>query len=190
METPTLEHPATATAGSTMWKIDPNHSTIGFAVKHMMFATVHGRFDGFRGTIWFDPEHVERSGVYVTIQTASIDTGVGARDNHLRSADFFDVEKYPAATFRSTSIEGEGERFVIHGELTIKDITRPVTLVAEYQGRGITPSGVKVAGFGAKGKLNRRDFGLNWNQALESGGVLVGDEINLSFDIQASSLTS
>ena len=189
MATQTLHRPETATTG-TLWRIDPDHSTIGFAVKHMMFATVHGRFDDFAGTIRFDPDHVDRSSVEVTIQTASIDTGVGARDTDLRSARFFDVERFPAATFRSTSVGGNGRNLAIDGELTIKGVTRTVLLRAELQGTGVNPSGVEVAGFEAKGTFNRKDFGLNWNQALESGGVLVGDEIKLTIDVQAGRIDS
>jgi polyisoprenoid-binding protein YceI len=185
MAAPTLQRPR---AAATQWLIDPHHSTIGFAVKHMMFATVHGRFDSFEGTIRFDPDNIERSSVDVTIQTASIHTGVGPRDMDLRSEKFFD--DYPTAIFRSTSIKCGVDRFVIEGELTIKGITRPISLEAEYQGRGVNPSGIEVTGFEARGRLNRKDFGLNWNQALESGGVLVGDEIKLSFDIQAGRIAS
>jgi polyisoprenoid-binding protein YceI len=174
------------TTTTTTWTIDPNHSVLEFAVKHMMFTTAKGRFEDFAGTIKFDPDNVASSSVEVTIQTASIATNTADRDAHLRSADFFDAEQYPTATFRSTSVEGDGEDFVIHGELTIKGITRPVTLKTEYQGTGINPWGVEVAGFEARGKFNRKDFGLNWNQALESGGVLVSDEVKLSLDIQAA----
>ncbi len=170
---------------TTTWTIDPNHSTVGFAVKHMMFATVRGRFNDFAGTIQFDPDQVERSGVDVSIRTASVDTGIGPRDADLRSANFFDVEHFPTMTFHSTRVEGNGEQFVIHGDLTIKGTTRPIALAATYQGRGANPSGTEVAGFEATGKLNRKDFGLNWNQALESGGVLVGDEIKLSIEVEA-----
>ena len=190
METPTLLRPEARVATSTMWKIDPAHSTIGFSVRHMMFATVRGRFDDFAGTIQFDPDQPDRSSANVTIQTSSIDTGIGARDTHLRSADFFDAEHVPTATFHSTRVEGNGRRFVIRGELTIRGVTRQVSLQGEYQGRGINPSGVEVAGFEARGTLNRKDFGLNWNQALESGGVLVSDEVTLAIDIQASRITS
>lgn len=171
---------------TTTWTIDPHHSTIGFAVKHMRFTTVHGRFDDVAGTIRFDPDDLARSGVDVAIQTASVNTGVGPRDSDLRSAKFFDVEHYPVATFHSTRVEGDAGRFTIHGDVTIKGITRPIALAAEYQGRDVNPSGVEVAGFEATARLNRKDFGLGWNQALESGGVLVGDEITLDFEIQAS----
>ncbi|MGB3307439.1 MAG: YceI family protein [Thermomicrobiales bacterium] len=165
--------------------IDRNHSLLEFAVKHMKFTTVKGRFEDFSGTILFDPDDIERSSVDVTIDTASLNTGIGARDTHLRSADFFDVKRFPIATFHSTSIEGDRTRFTIDGELTIRDVTRPISLRAEYQGSGVNPSGVEVSGFEATGRFNRRDFGLNWNQALESGGVLVSDEVRLDLDIQA-----
>lgn len=175
----------TATKTTTL-TIDPNHSSVGFAVKHMMFATVRGRFNDFTGTVRFDPDHIERSAVDVTIQTATIDTGIGARDADLRSAKFFDVEQFPTATFHSTRVEGDGDRFVIHGDLTIKGITRPIRLKTGFQGQGVNPAGFDVAGFEARGKLNRKDFDLSWNQALESGGVLVGDEVALTIDVQAT----
>ncbi len=189
METQTLQRAETAAIAGTMWRIDPVHSTIDFSVKHMMFATVHGRFDGFRGTIRFDRDRPNDAEVEVEIDAATIDTGTGARDAHLRSADFLDTEHFPIATFHSTSVEG-GESFVINGELTIRDITHPIPLKAEYQGRGVHPSGVEVAGFEATGKLNRKDFGLNWNQALESGGVLVSDEVKIDITLQANRITS
>jgi polyisoprenoid-binding protein YceI len=171
---------------TTTWNIDTSHSVLEFSVKHMMFTTAKGRFEDFSGTIQFDPQNVAGASVDVTIQTGSINTNTADRDGHLRSADFFDAENHPTATFRSTSVEGDAEDFKIHGELTIKDVTRPVTLKGEFQGTGVNPWGVEVAGFEAKGKFNRKDFGLNWNQALESGGVLVSDEVKLGLDIQAA----
>jgi polyisoprenoid-binding protein YceI len=190
MEIPTRQRPEAEIDASTKWRIDPNHSTIGFAVKHMMFATVHGRFNDFTGTILFDQVHVERSGVDVTIQSASVDTGIDSRDTDLRSARFFDAETYSQMTFSSTSVAGHGERFIIDGDLTIKGITCPISLETEYRGSGINPSGVEVAGFEATGKLNRKDFGLNWNQTLESGGVLVSDEVKIAITLQANRFTS
>jgi polyisoprenoid-binding protein YceI len=171
---------------TTTWTIDTAHSVLEFAVKHMMFTTAKGRFGDFAGTFNFDPNNVAASSVEVTIQTGSIATNTADRDAHLRSADFFDAEQFPTATFRSTSVEGDADDLVIKGELTIKDVTRPITLKAEFQGTGVNPWGVEVAGFEAKGKFNRKDFGLNWNQALESGGVLVSDEVKLNIDVQAS----
>lgn len=169
----------------TTWAIDANHSTLEFAVKHMMFTTVKGRFEDFTGTIQFDSAHVENSRVDVTIHTGSLNTNTAARDNHLCSADFFDAENYPVATFHSTSVEGAGDNLVVTGDLTIKGITHPITLKAEYQGSGINPYGITVAGFEASGSINRKTFGLGWNQALQSGGVLIGDEVKLSLEIQA-----
>ena len=171
---------------TTTWNIDTAHSVLEFSVKHMMFTTAKGRFADFSGTIAFDPQNVAGSSVEVTIDTASITTNTADRDAHLRSADFFDVESFPQATFRSTSVEGTGNELTIHGDLTIKDVTRPVSLKAEFQGTGVNPWGVEVAGFEATGKFSRKDFGLNWNQALESGGVLVSDEVKLNLDVQAA----
>jgi polyisoprenoid-binding protein YceI len=171
---------------TTTWNIDTAHSVLEFAVKHMMFTTAKGRFSDFSGSIQFDPQNVAGASVDVTIDTASITTNTADRDAHLRSADFFDAETYPQATFRSTRVSGDADDLVIEGELTIKDVTRPVTLKGEFQGTGVNPWGVEVAGFEAKGKFNRKDFGLNWNQALESGGVLVSDEVKLSIDVQAA----
>lgn len=175
----------TATTTKT-WTIDPAHSVVEFAVKHMMFTTAKGRFQDFSGTITFDEQNVENSSVDVTIQTASINTNTEDRDAHLRSADFFDSEQYPEATFRSTKVEPKrGNDFTVTGDLTIKGVTNQVTLDATYQGSGKNPWGVEVAGFEAKTSFNRKDFGLTWNQALESGGVLVSDEVKLTLEIQA-----
>ncbi|MGI8405004.1 MAG: YceI family protein [Thermomicrobiales bacterium] len=170
----------------TTWAIDANHSTLEFSVKHMMFTTVKGRFEDFTGKILFDSAHVENSRVDVTIHTGSLNTNTAARDNHLRSAEFFDTANYPLATLRSTSVEGDSDNFVVKGDLTIKGITHPITLKAEYQGSGVNPSGIMVAGFEAKGTFNRKDFGLAWNQALESGGVLIGEEVKFSLEVQAA----
>ena len=175
---------------TTTWTIDPAHSVLEFAVKHMMFTTAKGRFEDFAGTLVFDEQNVENSSVEVTIQTASIATNTADRDAHLRSADFFDAEQFPTATFRSTSVKADGDDLTVNGELTIKGVTKPVTLKAELEGRGVNPWGVEVIGFEAKGKFNRKDFGLNWNQALESGGVLVSDEVKLSIDVQAAAAST
>jgi len=175
-----------ATKTTTTWTIDPSHSVVEFAVKHMMFTTAKGRFEDFAGTIVFDEQNVENSRVDVTIKTASVNTNTADRDAHLRSADFFDSEKYPEATFRSTRVEPRGDNsFVVYGDLTIKDVTKEIALEASYLGSGKNPWGVEVAGFEAKTSFNRKDFGLTWNQALESGGVLVSDEVKLNLEIQA-----
>jgi polyisoprenoid-binding protein YceI len=190
MATPTLQRPTAATSTGSTWRIDAAHSTIGFAVKHMRFTTVHGRFSAVAGTIRLAPDHIARSRVDVTIDTASIDTGVGARDAHLRSADFFDVERYPVASFHSTRVAGTAHRLVVDGDLTIRGVTQPISLTGAYQGTGIDPSGVEVAGFEATGRLDRKAFGLGWNQALESGGVLVGNEVRLTLELQARRVDS
>jgi polyisoprenoid-binding protein YceI len=174
---------------ATTWKIDPAHSTVEFAVKHMMFTTVRGRFKSFTGTIEADERTPKNSSVSVEFDVASIDTGVGDRDAHLRSADFLDAEKFPKVTFRSTSVEGayakEGDRFKVNGELTIRGTTIPVTLDATFEGVGKDPWGNRRAGFTARTEIDRRDWGLKWNQALEAGGVLVGNTVKIEIEAQA-----
>ena len=162
--------------------IDATHSNVEFAVKHMMISTVKGRFGDVSGTV-----SVPVSGeptVDVTIKTASIDTRVEARDNHLRSPDFFDVEKYPTLRFVSTRAVRTADGYTLTGDLTIKHVTRPVTLSVTEEGMGVDPWGNTKSAFTATGTISRSDFGLNWNAALETGGVLVSDQVKLSFDIQ------
>ncbi len=175
---------ATAT-GVTTWKLDPAHTLVEFSAKHMMITTVKGRFTDVEGTIHADEEDVSKSSVEARIKAASIDTRTQQRDDHLRSADFLDVEKYPDITFKSTGIEGNKDEFRLIGDLTIRGTTRSVTLDASFEGRGKDPWGGERAGFSAHGKIDRRDFGLTWNQALETGGVLVGHDIKISIDAQA-----
>lgn len=174
---------------ATTWNLDATHSTLGFSVKHMMFTTVRGSFSQVEGTVSFDPSSPEASSVEVTIPTASIDTGVADRDGHLRSADFFDVESHPAITFRSTRVEGkpakEGDAFKVAGELTIRGVTREVVLDARFEGTGTDPWGNTRSGFSASTAIDRREFGLTWNQALEAGGVLVGTEVKIELHVQA-----
>lgn len=174
---------------TSTWEIDPAHSTIEFAVKHMMFTTVRGRFKNLKGTITADESHPNQSRVEVEIDAASIDTGVGDRDQHLRSADFLDVETHPTLTFRSKRVEGamakEGDRFRVIGDLTIRDVTMEVTLDATYEGRGQDPWGKERAGVRATTEIDRRDWGLQWNQALETGGVLVGNSVRIELEVQA-----
>jgi polyisoprenoid-binding protein YceI len=165
---------------------DPAHTVIGFTVRHMMFAKVRGRFGAFEGTLKLDPEKPENSSVEVDIDTASIDTGSADRDRHLRSADFFDAEQFPKLTFRSTRIESlGGERYAVHGKLAIHGIERDVTLSAEYGGRAKDPWGNERALATVSGSIDRSDFGLRWNQALETGGVLVGERVELELEVQA-----
>lgn len=173
---------------TTVWQIDPAHTTVEFAVKHMMFTTVRGRFKALSGTIRIDEQHPDRSSVDVSIDASSIDTGVGDRDAHLRSADFLDVEQHPQITFRSTRVEGahrqQGDRFTIAGELQIRGTKMPVTLSATFEGLGKDPWGKQRAGFAARTEIDRRDWGLRWNQALETGGVLVGNSVKIEIEAQ------
>ncbi|HEY8446612.1 MAG TPA: YceI family protein [Thermomicrobiales bacterium] len=179
---------ATAAAASTKttWVIDASHTEIGFAVRHMMISTAKGHFHGVTGTITLDEADLTQSSAEVTIDAATIDTRDPKRDEHLRSADFLDVEHYPTITFKSTKIESVGEnRFKATGDLTIRGVTRPVVLDIELQGRTKSPWGQEVIGLRAEGKINRSDFGLNWNVALEAGGFLVGDEVKLIAEVEA-----
>lgn len=168
------------------WSIDPTHSNVTFAVKHLMVSTVRGRFPDVSGTIVLDPAAPAAASVEVTIDVASIDTGTEARDGHLRSADFFDVENHPTITFRSTRVEPTGDATAkIHGDLTIRGTTRPVvlegTLVATVTGM----QGERRAAFEASTKIDREAWGLTWNVALESGGWLVSKEIRIDLEIAA-----
>lgn len=170
----------------TIWQIDPAHTDVGFAVKHLMISTVRGRFAGVKGTIVLDEANPTNSSVEAEIDVATIDTRQEQRDAHLRSADFFEVEKYPTMTFRSRRVERLGnDRYRIVGDLTIRDVTREVVLDATDEGRGRDPWGGDRLAFSATTTIDRRDFGLTWNQALETGGVLVGNEIRISIDVQA-----
>jgi polyisoprenoid-binding protein YceI len=171
---------------TTVWTIDTGHSAVEFSVKHMMFAKAKGRFGAFSGTIELDNENIANSVVNVEIDTTSIASGDEKRDGHLKAADFFDVESYPVATFRSTRVEASGDDLKVTGDLTIKDVTRPVVLDAEFNGQGTNPWGQPVLSYSATAKFNRTHFGLNYNAALETGGVLVGEEVTLSIEIEAN----
>ena len=162
--------------------IDATHTNVEFAVKHLMISTVKGRFGDVSGTVSV-PQTGEPT-VDVTINAASIDTRVDARDNHLKSADFFDVEKYPTLRFVSTKATRTDDGYKLVGDLTIKDVTRPVTLTVTEEGTGVDPWGTSKSGFRAVGKINRTDFGLTWNAALETGGVMVSEDVKLAFDVQ------
>ena len=175
---------APATASGTTWKLDPTHSHIEFSAKHMMITTVKGRFADFEGTVTGNQDSPAGAAVNVTIKATSIDTRTEQRDGHLRSADFLDVEKFPTITFRSTKISGAKDKFTLTGDLTIRDVTRPVTLDVTFEGQGTDPWGGTRAGFSATGKIDRREFGLTWNQALETGGLLVSNDIKLQIDAQ------
>ncbi|HKR63353.1 MAG TPA: YceI family protein [Thermoanaerobaculia bacterium] len=176
-------------AEQTKWDIDPAHSSVAFAVKHMMFTTVRGQFKQYSGTIEADEQNPDRSVVHVEIAAASIDTGNADRDTHLRSADFLDVEQFPTITFRSKRVEGaakrEGDRFRVIGDLTIRGTTMEVTLDCEYEGTGKDPWGGVRSGARANTSIDRREWGLKWNQALETGGILVANEVRVEIEVQA-----
>ena len=176
-------------ADQTTWQIDAAHTSVEFAVKHMMFTTVRGRFKDVKGTIEANESNPDQSTVNVEIATASIDTGSADRDAHLRSADFLDVENHPTITFRSKRVEGamkkEGDKFRLTGDLTIRGTTMEVTLDCTYEGTGKDPWGGTRAGSRAEGRIDRREWGLKWNQALETGGILVANEVRIEVEVQA-----
>ena len=176
---------ATPAAGTTTWTVDSTHSLVEFAVKHLMISTVRGRFGDVKGTIRINEAEPNRSQVEIEVPTASIDTRAEQRDAHLRSPDFFHVERYPAMKFVSERIEGDvnGE-FKLIGDLTIRDTTKEVVLQAEFQGKTRDPWGGDRMGFEAQGKINRKDFGLNWNQALDAGGWVLGDDIKMTIAVE------
>jgi polyisoprenoid-binding protein YceI len=173
------------TTERTTWAIDPDHSQIGFTVRHMMFATVKGWFTAYDATIALDEADPTSSRVSVRVDTASVDTGVAQRDAHLRSADFFDADEHPQMMFESRRIESKGGgRWQVTGDLSIRGITRDLVLEVEEQGRGVDPWGGQRVGYSVSGKLDRTEYGLRWNQALEAGGVLVSDEVRLIIEVQ------
>lgn len=182
MATPTVDR------ASTTWQLDPNHSSVEFAVKHMMMTTVRGRFKQFAGTLRGDRDHPEQAGVHGMVQVASIDTGVPDRDAHLRGADFFDAEGHPQMTFRSTRVDNapkkEGDRFKVAGELTIRGTTMEVVFDCEYLGRGTDPWGKTRAGFSFRTEIDRQDWGLKWNQVMETGGVLLANKVKIEGEVQ------
>ena len=168
------------------WEIDPSHSEATFSVKHMMFTTVRGHFNVLSGHLHIDEQHPENSWVDAQVDASSVDTRDEKRDGHLRSPDFFDVQNYPTLTFKSTSVDPAGSNeYKVYGDLTMHGITKPVAFKAEYNGQGKNPWGMQVAGLSAITKINRKDFGLNWNQALESGGVLVSENVTIEIDLEA-----
>ena len=176
---------AAATATRTTWNIDASHSQVEFAVKHMMIATVRGRFADVKGTVVTDDSDPAAAEVDVVIDVNSIDTREARRDAHLKSADFFDAETFPRITFKSTRVSGAGgDQFKLVGDLTIHGVTREVTLDVTSEGRAKDPWGGERAGYSAVARVNRKDFGLTWNQALETGGFIVGDEIKISLDLE------
>lgn len=169
----------------TNWSIDPAHSHVEFAVRHLMISTVRGRFTEVSGSIRADDANPANAEVDITINVASVDTREQQRDAHLRSADFFDVENFPTMTFKSRRIaDVKGDRFRVVGDLTIRGVTREVILDVASEGRGKDPWGGERAGFSATATIKRSDFGLTWNQLLETGGVAVGDDVKISIDVE------
>lgn len=167
------------------WKTDPSHTKIGFGARHMMLAKVQGEFEDYTVDVQLDPEHPEQSVVEARIKTASVNTRDAHRDGHLRSADFFQSDDYPEMVFKSTKVDRTGDTTAkLHGDLTIRDVTRPVVLDVNYLGTSKSPWGATSAGFEATGKINREDWGLTWNAALETGGWLVSKDVTLHIDAE------
>jgi polyisoprenoid-binding protein YceI len=170
---------------TTTWVIDASHSHVQFTARHMMISKTRGRFHTFTGTVQFDEQNPANSSVQVEIDAASIDTRDEKRDGHLTSPDFLDVANYPTLSFVSKRVEVVDERHgKIYGDLTIRGVTREVVLDTEYNGQALSPWGTTSAGFTATTKINRKDWGLNWNVALETGGVLVGEEITIEIELE------
>lgn len=182
MSTTTTETIPGYVAGT--WTIDPVHSEVGFSVRHMMVSKVRGKFTTFSGDIVTGDSPLDSS-VTATIDLSSIDTGNPDRDNHIRSADFFEVDRHKTMTFRSTGVRQDGEDYVLDGELTLKTVTKPISLRLELGGFGLDPYGGTRAGFTAFGQIKRSDFGVDFNAVLETGGVVVGDKVEILLEIEA-----
>jgi polyisoprenoid-binding protein YceI len=168
-----------------LYTLDSSHSSVEFIVRHLMISKVRGRFGAFAGRVELAPGSDVPAAIAATIDATSIDTREPQRDAHLKSADFFDVENYPQLTFESTRIEGTPDAFTIHGNLTIHGVTREVALAASLEGRGADPWGGQRVGYAAHTTINRKDFGLNWNAALETGGFVVSDEVRIELNVEA-----
>jgi len=166
------------------WNIDPSHSSVNFMVRHLMVSKVRGRFGAFTGTVTIGEDQLASS-VVASVEMASVSTDDNGRDAQLRTSDFFDVERFPTMTFASTAVRGDGDDYVLVGDLTIKGVTKSVELELEFDGVSADPWGGTRAGFSAEGEIDRRDFGLEWNMALDTGGLLVGEKVKISLDIQA-----
>lgn len=167
------------------WTVDQSHSTIGFEVKHMMVSKVKGQFNNYTADVEAtELTDLTTASINFEFDVASINTNSEDRDNHLKSADFFSVEEFSKITFTSTNIVKDGDDYKVTGDLTIKDVTKPVTFDVEFGGKGTNPWGVEVYGFEAEAKINREEFGLTWNAALETGGVLVGKDIKIKVELE------
>jgi polyisoprenoid-binding protein YceI len=189
LEALTLQRAEIAADTGTLWTFDPAHSTIGFSIKHMVVATVRGRFGGFRGAIRFDDDRPQDASVEAEIDAASIETGIAARDDHLRSADFFDVAEHPTIAFRSTHVEPVDplgrDRWVVVGDLTMGDVTRSVELAVERIGGGPHPWDADVISFAATATISRKDFGIGDGLVLSRGEFVIGDEVKIAIDVRA-----
>lgn len=175
-----------AIATKTAWAIDAAHTDVQFSVRHMMMSTVRGHFPALSGTIWLNEANLADSSVEVEIDAASVNTRDENRDAHLRSPDFLDAEPFPKITFKSTKITQTGaDEFKVAGDLTIKGVTLPVVLDTTFNGRGKTPFGSEIVSFSAETTINRKDFGLNWNVAIETGGFVVGDKLKIAIELEA-----
>ncbi|ARD48499.1 YceI family protein [Sporosarcina sp. P33] len=171
----------------TKWTVDAAHSNIGFSVRHMMVSNVKGSFTGFEGSVNGNPESLNEASIHFEIDVNTINTNNNDRDNHLRSEDFFAAETYPKITFDSTEIVKTGnDKFDVTGDLTVKDVTKKTTFNVVRTGSGKNPWGVDVVGFETETKISRKEYGLTWNQALETGGVLVGDDIKITVEVQVN----
>jgi polyisoprenoid-binding protein YceI len=169
-----------------VWNIDAAHSHVTFAVRHMVVSTVKGRFKGLSGTLEIDTANLANSWVQAEVDAASLDTNEPDRDKHLRAPDFFDVEKYPKITFKSTKVEPTGDNeYKVTGDLTLHGVTKPVVFDVEYSGEVNDPYGFRRAGFNAKAKISRKEWGLTWNALLEAGGAVVSDEVKIEIDLEA-----
>jgi polyisoprenoid-binding protein YceI len=176
---------ATTVAAATSYDIDATHSTVGFKVKHMMVSNVRGQFGDFAGTFTWDAANPAASTVNATIQVASVDTDNDKRDDHLRTTDFFDAATHPTMTFVSTRFEPKGkDLYAMHGDLTLRGVTRPVVLDLEFLGEMSDPKAGTRVGWEARGVINRRDFGVDWSKTLDSGGVVVGDEVTIELAVE------
>lgn len=166
------------------WSIDPAHSEVTFTVRHMVVAKVRGAFNKLSGTVEVDPNNPAGGHATIKVETASIDTRDEKRDAHLRSPDFFDAQNHPEIVFKGTRVEGSGRKFKLHGDLQMRGVTKAIVLDVENLGQAKDPWGVDRALFHAETKLNRKEWGLHWNQALEAGGFLVGEDINIDVEVQ------
>ncbi|MCX5794449.1 MAG: YceI family protein [Elusimicrobia bacterium] len=181
----TLALGASWAGAAEVYDIDPAHSTVGFKIKHLGITTVPGKFAKFKGTVTLDKHESAAARVEAVIDAASIDTGIEARDKHLKSPDFFDVGKYPELKFVSTRISKmKGDKFVMEGELTMHGVTKPVKLDAVFGGEVNDPWGGHRAACSATGSLNRKDFGLAWNKVMEAGGLMVGEQVQLAIEVE------